>query len=81
MAVDFSFSFLYRSASLSLLLHFGSTSLYRSVLFLCFSHSSLFQVVADLWVSPLMVFVPIGRFGGGRGRNAGGRSVQRRAGG
>jgi len=36
MAVGFNFSFLYRSTSLSLLLHFGSASLYRSVLFLCF---------------------------------------------
>jgi hypothetical protein len=29
----------------------------------------------------LMVFAPLGRSGGGRGRSAGGRSVQRRAGG
>jgi hypothetical protein len=32
-------------------------------------------------VQALMVFAPLGRSGGGRGRSAGGRSVQRRAGG
>ncbi|XP_011035152.1 PREDICTED: uncharacterized protein LOC105133048 isoform X2 [Populus euphratica] len=35
MAVGFNFSFLYRSAPLSLLFRFGSASLYRSVIFLC----------------------------------------------
>jgi len=32
-------------------------------------------------VQALMVFAPLGISGGGRGKSAGGRSVQRRAGG
>jgi hypothetical protein len=85
MAVGFNFSFLYRSASLSLFFVSDlllSTDRFFSFAFSFFSISGGSGVggVAAV-VQALMVFAPLGISGGGRGRSAGGWSVQRRAGG